>query len=35
LSDPEGQKRILSLLGIPQDRMICGEDVHLHQSDGG
>jgi hypothetical protein len=35
LSDPEGQQRILSLLGIPQDRMIFGEDVHLHQSDGG
>jgi hypothetical protein len=33
LSDSEGQKRILSLLGIAEDQMVFGEKVHLHQSD--
>lgn len=32
LSEPQGQKRILSLLGIPEDDMVIGEKVHLHQS---
>jgi hypothetical protein len=33
LSVPEGQKRILSLLGIAEDKMVFGEEVHLHQSE--
>ncbi|CAA0123413.1 Uncharacterised protein [Halioglobus japonicus] len=32
LSDPDGQKRILSLLGIAEENMVFGEEVHLHQS---
>ena len=32
LSDPGGQKRILSLLGIAEEAMVFGEKVHLHQS---
>jgi hypothetical protein len=32
LSHSEGQKRILSFIGIPEDRMVCGENVHLHMS---
>jgi hypothetical protein len=32
LSDAAGQQRILSFIGIAQDRMAYGEDVHLHRS---
>jgi len=33
LSNAEGQKRILSFVGVAVDSMVCGEDVHLHKSD--
>ncbi len=32
LSHYEGQKRILSFIGIAEKKMVCGEDVHLHRS---
>lgn len=31
LSDAEGQKRILSFIGVADDSMVCGEEVHLHR----
>jgi hypothetical protein len=31
LSDPAGQKRILSFIGIPEADMVCSEELHLHQ----
>ncbi len=34
LSNAEGQRRILSLLGLAEDRMVVGEEVHLHKSSG-
>jgi hypothetical protein len=34
LSTLEGQKRILSFMGIAPQRMVCGEEVHLHKSKG-
>ena len=34
LSIPEGQQRILSLLGIAEDDMVIGGKVHFHQSEG-
>ncbi len=33
LSDIDGQKRILSFIGIKPSNMVCGQSVHLHQSD--
>ncbi|MEZ5571761.1 MAG: hypothetical protein R3E64_07025 [Halioglobus sp.] len=33
LSNSEGQKRILSFVGLSATTMVCGEDVHLHSSD--
>lgn len=32
LGTPEGQKRVLSFLGIAEDQMVIGGKVHLHQS---
>jgi hypothetical protein len=32
LSSRDGQKRILSFLGIAEQRMVCGKEVHLHRS---
>lgn len=32
LSTPDGQQRILSFIGIEQDAMVYGENVHLHSS---
>ncbi len=32
LSNTEGQRRILSFIGISEAKMVCGEDVHLHRS---
>jgi hypothetical protein len=32
LSNPEGQARLLSFIGIPAHEMICGGEVHLHSS---
>lgn len=32
LSNPEGQRRILSFIGLPEAGMVCGEEVHLHKS---
>jgi hypothetical protein len=32
LSHSEGQKRILSFIGVAEERMVCGDDVHLHRS---
>lgn len=32
LSHSEGQKQILSFIGIPEDKMVLGGDVHLHSS---
>ena len=34
LSSDEGQKGILSFLGIAEQRMVCGQEVHLHRSSG-
>jgi hypothetical protein len=33
LSNINGQKRILSFIGIKPSSMVCGQSVHLHQSD--
>jgi hypothetical protein len=32
LSTSDGQQRILSFIGLPRERMVVGESVHLHQS---
>lgn len=32
LSDPGGQERILSFIGIPRASMVCSGEVHLHRS---
>lgn len=32
MSCTDGQRRILSFIGLPQEEMVCGEDVHLHKS---
>jgi hypothetical protein len=32
LSNAEGQRRILTFIGIAPDRIVCGGDVHLHSS---
>jgi len=32
LSQPQGQVRILSFIGIPEEHMVYGKDVHLHSS---
>jgi hypothetical protein len=32
LSHSEGQRRILSFIGISEIRMVCGEEVHVHKS---
>lgn len=32
LSDPKGQKRILDFIGVAEDRMILGGEVHRHKS---
>ena len=31
LSSPEGQKRILSFIGLAENRMVCTEELHLHR----
>lgn len=31
LSNPEGQKRILSFIGIPEADMVCSDELHLHR----
>jgi hypothetical protein len=32
LSNTQGQKRILSFIGLTEDSMVCGEEVHKHKS---
>jgi hypothetical protein len=29
---PEGQRRVLSFIGLSEDNMICNEEMHLHRS---
>jgi hypothetical protein len=31
LGNPEGQKRILSFIGLSEDTMVCSEELHLHR----
>jgi hypothetical protein len=31
LGNPEGQKGILSFIGIPEAQMVCSEELHLHR----
>jgi hypothetical protein len=31
LGNPEGQKRILTFIGLAEDRMVCSEELHLHR----
>lgn len=32
LSNEHGQRRVLSFIGLTEDKMVCGEEVHLHKS---
>jgi len=31
LSNPQGQRRILSFIGIAEEQMVCSEELHLHR----